>query len=86
MSCAHLDAAPVDAAPRTKLGCQECLERGEENWNVVLTCLECGHMGCDETSPRQHAVLHFEETGHPVVKPFSPPAEWRYCFIDKISD
>jgi CPA1 family monovalent cation:H+ antiporter len=82
-SCPHLDAAPVDAIPRTRLGCQECLQTGQQ-WNGLRLCLECGHVGCDDTSPAHHARDHFEATGHAVVKPFESAEDWRWCYVDDV--
>lgn len=39
-------------------------------------CVECGHVGCCDTSPAQHATAHFEATGHAVIQSFEPGEEW----------
>jgi hypothetical protein len=39
-------------------------------------CTQCGHVGCCDTSPAQHATAHFRESGHPVVQSFEPGEEW----------
>ena len=39
-------------------------------------CAECGHVGCCDSSPAQHATAHFRETGHPVIASFEPGEEW----------
>jgi hypothetical protein len=56
-------------------GCVECL--AADGWWVHLRrCAQCGHVGCCDTSPSQHATHHFEQTGHPVVRSFEPDEDW----------
>jgi hypothetical protein len=31
-------------------------------------CLECGHVGCCDSSPGRHSRAHFNETGHPLIQ------------------
>jgi hypothetical protein len=61
--------------PPSGSGCVECDEAG--GWWVHLRrCAQCGHVGCCDTSPAQHATAHFRETGHPVVQSFEPGESW----------
>jgi CPA1 family monovalent cation:H+ antiporter len=46
-------------------------------------CLQCGHVGCCDSSPERHATKHFESEGHPVMRSFEPGEEWRWCFVDE---
>jgi hypothetical protein len=63
------------AVPPSGTGCTECEAAG--GWWVHLRrCAECGHVGCCDTSPSQHATLHWRTTGHPVVQSFEPGEEW----------
>lgn len=63
------------AVPPSGAGCAECEATG--GWWVHLRrCAECGHVGCCDTSPSQHATLHWRTTGHPVVQSFEPDEEW----------
>ena len=56
-------------------GCKECDEAG--GWWVHLRrCAQCGHVGCCDSSPAQHATAHYEATGHPVVQSFEPGEDW----------
>lgn len=56
-------------------GCVECEEAG--GWWVHLRrCAQCGHVGCCDTSPAQHATAHWRETGHPVIRTFEPGEDW----------
>jgi ubiquitin-hydrolase Zn-finger-containing protein len=56
-------------------GCAECLATG--GWWVHLRrCAKCGHIGCCDTSPSQHATAHFRETGHFIIASFEPGENW----------
>lgn len=62
-------------APPSGSGCVECLET--EGWWVHLRrCAACGHVGCCDSSPGQHATAHFRQAGHPVMQSFEPGEEW----------
>ena len=79
--CSHLDHAH-DVTPGTQ-GCQECLEAGDR-WVHLRVCLECGHVGCCDSSPNKHATEHFRATGHPVMMSIEPGEDWGYCFEDEV--
>jgi Zn-finger in ubiquitin-hydrolases and other protein len=60
-------------------GCAECDEVG--GWWVHLRrCAQCGHVGCCDTSPAQHATAHFRATGHPYVRSFEPGEPWYWDY------
>ena len=46
-------------------------------------CAACGHVGCCDTSPAQHASAHAAETGHPVVQTFEPGEDWFWHYGDE---
>ena len=57
--------------PPSGTGCVECLASG--GWWVHLRrCAECGHVGCCDASPSQHATHHYHKTGHPIIRSFEP--------------
>jgi hypothetical protein len=59
----------------TGSGCVECDAAG--GWWVHLRrCAACGHIGCCDTSPSQHATAHFAATGHPVIQSYEPGEDW----------
>ena len=60
--------------------CKECLEMGD-SWVHLRICLECGHVGCCDSSKNKHATKHFHSTEHPVVRSFEPGEEWGYCYV-----
>jgi hypothetical protein len=56
-------------------GCAECDAAG--GWWVHLRrCAQCGHVGCCDSSPGQHATAHYRATGHPFVQSFEPGEDW----------
>ncbi len=79
-ACAHQNQIR-DVTPSAD-GCQECLKTGSR-WVEARLCLECGHVGCCDSSPNQHATAHFRQTGHPVMRSFEPGQDWQWCYIDK---
>lgn len=74
------DFTPLDpSVPPSGAGCVECLAAG--GWWVHLRrCAACGHIGCCDTSPSQHATAHNEATGHPVIRSFEPGETWFYDY------
>ena len=80
-TCVHLtETSPV--SPRTD-GCEECLQMGAR-WVHLRICLNCGHVGCCDTSPNRHARKHAHASSHPVLKSFEPDEEWGYCYVDDL--
>src|SRR5215218_91047 len=63
--------------PPSGSGCVDCDAAEPAGWWVHLRrCAACGHVGCCDSSPEQHATRHFAETGHPVVQSFEPGEDW----------
>lgn len=60
-------------------GCVECLEAGTW-WFHLRRCAECGHIGCCDSSPHQHASKHAAETGHAIIVSFEPGEDWFYDY------
>jgi len=79
--CEHLREAPAWLAPRTPDGCEECLRDGT-TWVHLRLCLQCGHVGCCDSSIGKHASAHFAELGHPVMRSIEPGEAWKWCFMD----
>lgn len=68
-----------EAAPPSGTGCAECLEAG--GWWVHLRrCARCGHIGCCNSSPSQHATAHYGQTGHRYVRSFEPGESWYWDY------
>lgn len=51
-------------------------------WVHLRRCLDCGHIGCCDSSPNKHATAHFRAIGHPVMQSFEPGEHWKWCFVD----
>ncbi|MFD9126808.1 UBP-type zinc finger domain-containing protein [Kitasatospora sp. NPDC059571] len=58
-------------------GCAECLAGRDAGWWLHLRrCAACGHIGCCDSSPSQHATRHARESGHPFLTSFEPGEDW----------
>jgi len=61
-------------------GCVECLASPRGWWFHLRRCAECGHIGCCDSSPSQHASKHAAATGHPTIASFEPGEDWFYDY------
>ncbi|MCU1415797.1 MAG: UBP-type zinc finger protein [Microbacteriaceae bacterium] len=68
-------AAIDPSVPPSGTGCLECSEAGDW-WFHLRRCAECGHVGCCDSSPNQHATKHYETTGHTIMRSFEPGETW----------
>ena len=80
--CTHQAEIKKGVKPRTK-GCEECLKMGD-TWVHLRMCLECGHVGCCDSSKNRHARAHFHETEHPLIQSAERGEDWRWCYIDEV--
>ena len=69
----------TEAPAPSGTGCAEC-EEAAGWWLHLRRCTTCGHVGCCDASPNQHARRHFEATGHAVMRSFEPDEEWFWDF------
>jgi hypothetical protein len=67
------------AVPPSGTGCVEC-EEARGWWLHLRRCTQCGHIGCCDTSPSQHASAHAAATGHPIIRSFEPGEHWFWRF------
>lgn len=68
--------------PPSGTGCDECEASG--GWWVHLRrCAACGHIGCCDSSPGQHATAHFRSTGHPIMQSFEPGESWMWDYAQE---
>jgi CPA1 family monovalent cation:H+ antiporter len=79
-SCEDLQEAPSYREPNTPGECEDCVRQGTA-WVHLRTCLDCGHVGCCDSSQYRHATAHFRETGHRVMQSAEPGESWRWCFV-----
>lgn len=68
-ACSHI--AEIKNVNPSSYGCEECLKSGGQ-WVHLRICMECGHVGCCDSSPNKHATHHFHQTKHPVIFSFEP--------------
>lgn len=74
MSGPDVPAVDPTVAP-SGTGCVDCDAVG--GWWVHLRrCAACGHIGCCDSSPAQHASAHAAASGHPIVQSFEPGEDW----------
>jgi hypothetical protein len=66
------------AAKPSGTGCAECLAAGGW-WLHLRRCAQCGHIGCCDSSPNQHASKHSAAAAHPIITSFEPE-EWFYDY------
>ena len=75
-----LDQSAVDsAAPPSGTGCAEC-EAAQGWWVHLRRCAACGHVGCCDSSPAQHATAHATASGHRYIQSFEPGEEWFFDY------
>src|SRR5271154_1332471 len=71
------------ASKPSGIGCVECLASPKGWWFHLRRCAECGHIGCCDSSPSQHASKHAAATGHPIITSFEPGEHWFYDYEKK---
>jgi len=64
--------------------CQRCLDEGLA-WVALRQCLDCGQIGCCDSSPGRHATAHFRHSGHPVMQSAESGEDWRWCYLHHAS-
>jgi hypothetical protein len=75
--------AGIDPAVRPSgTGCADC-DRTGGWWFHLRRCAQCGHVGCCDSSPGQHASAHAAASGHPVVQSFEPGEQWFWNYRDQ---
>lgn len=81
--CTHLDHVLITELPESVSGCVDCLKDGTP-WFHLRICLECGHVGCCDSSPQKHATAHARRTDHPIIRSIQPGEDWSWCFPDEL--
>lgn len=80
--CSHLDLINPSAVPNAEV-CEKCVATGD-SWPELRMCLVCGYVGCCDEAKNQHARKHYQESGHPVIKPFRVRGmDWIWCYEDQ---
>jgi uncharacterized UBP type Zn finger protein len=83
-TCTHLDTIQVTELPEAVDGCEDCLAAGSQ-WLHLRICLECGRVGCCDSSPNRHASAHAAAAQHPIVRSLQPGEDWSWCFTDQLA-
>ena len=78
--CTHMDQIRVSTTD--KRGCEECLKMGD-SWVHLRLCMECGPVGCCDSSKNKHATKHFQRTKHPLIRSIEPGESWVWCYVDQ---
>jgi uncharacterized UBP type Zn finger protein len=80
--CTHLKQIRVTKA--TKHVCEDCVKIGD-SWVHLRMCLECGHVGCCDSSKNKHATKHFHSSTHPLIRSIEPGERWVWCYVDELA-
>jgi hypothetical protein len=80
--CDHAAALPAPSGLPAD-ACPDCLRVGGR-WVHLRRCLDCGHVGCCDSSPLRHATAHRQATGHPVVASAEQGERWAWCSADQV--
>jgi hypothetical protein len=81
-TCEHLQSI-LHPEPNTPGACEDCIREGTQ-WVHLRLCLECGHVGCCDNSPRRHATAHWHASAHPIIRSIEPGEEWGWCYPDEL--
>jgi Na+/H+ antiporter len=81
--CAELEQYPAIETVAEPV-CARCIEEGL-TWVALRQCLDCGNVACCDSSPQQHATVHFRETTHPVMQSAEPDEDWRWCYLHHLT-
>lgn len=79
-ACTHLDQIKVTSTDLRV--CEECIKVGDR-WVHLRLCLECGHVGCCDSSKNKHATKHFHHSHHPLIRSIEPGENWVWCYPDE---
>ncbi len=80
--CTHLNQITVTNP--SKHVCEECVKIGD-SWVHLRMCLECGKVGCCDSSKNKHATKHFHSSSHPLMRSIEPGERWIWCYVDEVA-
>jgi uncharacterized UBP type Zn finger protein len=81
-SCSHLKQIKFKSTDVDV--CEDCIKTGD-TWVHLRLCLECGHVGCCDSSKNKHATKHFHRSKHPLIRSIEPGEAWIWCYVDELS-
>jgi hypothetical protein len=76
------DPAIDPTVPPSGPGCVECLATPDGWWFHLRRCAACGHVGCCDSSPSQHASHHAADVGHPIAQSYEPGEDWFWDYAN----
>lgn len=80
--CSHLNQIKITSTD--KHVCDECVKLGD-TWVHLRMCLECGNVGCCDSSKNKHATKHFRHEHHPLIRSIEPGEHWVWCYVDQFA-
>ncbi len=80
-ACSHVDT--IRQVTPSAQGCEDCLRLGD-TWVHLRLCMNCGHVGCCDSSKNRHASAHHRESGHPIVESLEMGENWMWCYVDEL--
>jgi len=81
-ACPHLERAPHEIEPLGSVVCEDCRREGTRTVHLRI-CLECGKVGCCDSSAGRHAERHARLENHAVMRSIEPGESWRWCYVDE---
>jgi uncharacterized UBP type Zn finger protein len=81
MTCSHVNR--IRNVHPSGSGCEDCV-LVLDTWQQLRMCMECGYVGCCDTSKNKHAIRHFRATQHPIARSIEPGEEWGWCYVDQL--
>jgi CPA1 family monovalent cation:H+ antiporter len=75
-----IDPTKEEVSAAYARGCPECVAAGSA-WRNLRMCLNCGSVGCCDSSPNRHASKHWQATGHNMMRSIEQGDEWTYDFV-----
>jgi uncharacterized UBP type Zn finger protein len=80
--CTHLKEITITKP--SKHVCEDCIKMGD-SWVHLRMCLECGKVGCCDSSKNKHATKHFHASSHPLMRSIEPGERWIWCYVDEVA-
>jgi hypothetical protein len=81
IAMAHHSGIDLKVRP-SGFGCVECMAT-DGWWLHLRRCARCGHIGCCDSSPSQHASQHAAASGHPVIQSYEPGEDWFWDYASE---
>jgi uncharacterized UBP type Zn finger protein len=78
--CSHLDQITHTESDLDV--CPQCVESGDV-WPGLRMCMQCGFVGCCDTSVNKHMMKHCEATGHVLIRSIRLTETWMWCYADE---